>query len=214
MFLSKVHLNVLNRRHLQVLSDCYKTHQLVAAACGSARNGTRVLFRPEPPEGAFASVLVQSELEPDWSRPRDKLNMEVQADYKQFSIPSFQRGQKLTFRLRANPTKTIRGGRDNEVDSSGKPKRIRVPILRDDLQLKWLERKLSNGGADLDGAFVQKEGEVHGKGDNSRSPITLYAVRFDGQLTVQDPDVLSSVVKSGIGPAKGFGFGLLSLKPL
>ncbi|MEM0963873.1 MAG: type I-E CRISPR-associated protein Cas6/Cse3/CasE, partial [Bacteroidota bacterium] len=36
-------------------------------------------------------------------------------------------------------------------------------------------------------------------------------VRFDGELRVIDPDRLAVAVASGIGPAKAFGFGLLSL---
>ncbi len=214
MYLSKVHLNVLNARHLKVLSDCYQMHRLVSCACGSGSHGSRVLFRPELPDGPFVSLLVQSEKEPDWDRPREKLNMDVQAECKPYALPSFGKGQRLRFRLRANPIKTIRGGRENETDSTGDLKRIRIPILNDNLQDQWLERKLQQGGARLDGALAQKEGEVTGNRRNGQAPITLYAVRFDGQLTVQDPYRFASAIRSGVGPAKGFGFGLLSISPL
>ena len=43
--------------------------------------------------------------------------------------------------------------------------------------------------------------------------LTLLAVRFDGVLQVTDPDQLVEAVRHGIGSAKGFGFGLLSLAP-
>jgi CRISPR-associated protein Cas6/Cse3/CasE subtype I-E len=39
------------------------------------------------------------------------------------------------------------------------------------------------------------------------------AARFDGTLQVTDTDTFLKAVENGIGPAKGFGFGLLSLAP-
>jgi CRISPR system Cascade subunit CasE len=41
--------------------------------------------------------------------------------------------------------------------------------------------------------------------------IQHYSVDFDGVLSVTDPALFAEAVASGIGPAKGFGFGLLSL---
>ena len=43
--------------------------------------------------------------------------------------------------------------------------------------------------------------------------MTIEAVRFEGTLIVNDPTVLVSAVRSGIGPGKAFGCGLLSLAP-
>jgi CRISPR system Cascade subunit CasE len=44
--------------------------------------------------------------------------------------------------------------------------------------------------------------------------LTLLAVQFDGLLQVTDPDHLRESVEGGIGSAKAFGLGLLSLAPL
>lgn len=44
--------------------------------------------------------------------------------------------------------------------------------------------------------------------------ISIYSVRFDGVLTVTDPDTFRQTVAAGIGPAKAFGFGLLSVAPV
>jgi CRISPR system Cascade subunit CasE len=41
--------------------------------------------------------------------------------------------------------------------------------------------------------------------------LTHHAVRFDGLLVVTDPERLRHALRAGIGSAKGFGFGLLSL---
>jgi CRISPR system Cascade subunit CasE len=41
----------------------------------------------------------------------------------------------------------------------------------------------------------------------------LGAVRFDGVLQITHVDQFRSAVLNGIGPAKAFGFGLLSIAP-
>lgn len=213
MYLSKVRLNTLDRNHLAILADCYASHRLVSSACGSYKNGTRVLFRPEVPDGHVAPLLVQSEYEPDWDRAADELSITLEADSKPFAFPEPAKGARLRFRLRANPVKTIRGGTEEATDRHGRPKRIRVPLKREEEQLAWLERKLATAGATLEGAFIQKEGEVNGRKRRAAAPITFYGVRFDGSFIVQDPPSVVNAVRYGIGPAKGFGFGLLSVAP-
>ncbi|MEW1685453.1 type I-E CRISPR-associated protein Cas6/Cse3/CasE [Streptomyces sp. NPDC093594] len=44
--------------------------------------------------------------------------------------------------------------------------------------------------------------------------VTLSTATFEGRLRVTDPDTLRACLLSGIGPAKGYGQGLLTLAPL
>ncbi|MER5887540.1 type I-E CRISPR-associated protein Cas6/Cse3/CasE [Streptomyces sp. NPDC001941] len=44
--------------------------------------------------------------------------------------------------------------------------------------------------------------------------VTLSTATFEGCLRVTDPDALRSALLNGIGPAKGYGQGLLTLAPL
>ncbi|MYV46296.1 type I-E CRISPR-associated protein Cas6/Cse3/CasE [Streptomyces sp. SID2888] len=44
--------------------------------------------------------------------------------------------------------------------------------------------------------------------------ITLSTVTFEGRLRVTDPDTLRTTLLGGIGPAKGYGLGMLTLAPL
>nr|WP_272926766.1 type I-E CRISPR-associated protein Cas6/Cse3/CasE [Streptomyces sp. SID4946] len=44
--------------------------------------------------------------------------------------------------------------------------------------------------------------------------ITLSTATFEGRLHVTDPDALRASLLDGIGPAKGYGQGLLTLAPL
>ncbi|WP_420719519.1 type I-E CRISPR-associated protein Cas6/Cse3/CasE [Streptomyces sp. NRRL S-481] len=44
--------------------------------------------------------------------------------------------------------------------------------------------------------------------------VTLSTATFEGRLRVTDPDTLRASLLGGIGPAKGYGQGLLTLAPL
>lgn len=121
--------------------------------------------------------------------------------------PVLKEGQRLRFHLTANPVKTIKdnSGRKNR---RGDPKSCRVPLIRADHQEEWLRRKLE-GAAKLQAVeistrqplYFRRKGEV-GK---------IVPVRFEGTLIVQSPERLLELVRQGIGPAKAFGCGLLSL---
>jgi CRISPR system Cascade subunit CasE len=47
--------------------------------------------------------------------------------------------------------------------------------------------------------------------DGKKQTITYQAVLFDGILEVQAAEEFMTSLQKGIGPAKAFGFGLLSL---
>ncbi|MFE9679459.1 type I-E CRISPR-associated protein Cas6/Cse3/CasE [Streptomyces sp. NPDC006259] len=53
------------------------------------------------------------------------------------------------------------------------------------------------------------------EGSNRRGkPVTLVTVTFDGRLEVTDPDALRRTLSHGIGRAKAYGCGLITLAPL
>jgi len=54
--------------------------------------------------------------------------------------------------------------------------------------------------------------EIHR--ENQMYDLQLLSVQFDGLLRILDQDMTRKTVENGIGSAKGFGFGLLSLAPL
>ncbi|MEU7382034.1 type I-E CRISPR-associated protein Cas6/Cse3/CasE [Streptomyces sp. NPDC042207] len=47
-----------------------------------------------------------------------------------------------------------------------------------------------------------------------RAPVSLVTVTFDGRLEVTDPQLLRRALTQGIGKAKAYGCGLLTLAPL
>jgi CRISPR system Cascade subunit CasE len=123
------------------------------------------------------------------------------AQAKEFH-PSFRPGQRLFFRLRANPT----------LKRNGK----RLGLLTEEGQREWLDRKAGAGGFRVLSAQAVREGMVHGRkaGDDGRHDLAHLSVCFDGLLEVTEPEGLLDTLRAGVGSGKGLGFGLLSLRRL
>jgi len=186
-------------------------HQLVYSGFPDREAGGpgRVLFRLEGdrPAGA-AVVLVQSEREPDW-RPLLAERVLLAAEHKPVR-PRLATGQRLRFRLRANPTvRRVFGGPSAE----GEPKQsgVRVGVYGEDAQRAWLDRKASQSGFRVLDCRVADRGLQMARRRNGAPPLRHLCVDFDGLLEVTDPNLLATALASGIGSAKAFGFGLLSL---
>jgi len=207
----------------------------------NAREKFGVLFRADV--DALCNrviVYVQSIVEPDWSfldtfrdyllTGADKPNpacKDVAGAYQQL-----QAGQVLSFRLRANPTKRIARVAKGDSELKGK----RVGLLREEEQIAWLIRKgqrreickpggfeiLMNAGTAPSGEVLQaplvnvrREGKQRGRKKDDGAPrrITHLTVRFEGLLRITDAAAFRKTLARGIGSAKAFGFGLLSIAP-
>ena len=180
---------------------------------------TGFLFRVDPTPGGNPVILVQSACPPDWEYAFYNAQYLLAAPPQTTEFePQFNPGQQLRFRLRVNPTvKKKRPGRKNGA---------RVGVPRTGL-VDWLSRKGSQGGFKL----VSKEDDPErdprwqlGTGlvqawkcrsddDEPSEKMSFVSATIDGILEVIEPSLLVSTVNAGVGPAKAFGFGLLSLAP-
>ncbi|WP_331758916.1 type I-E CRISPR-associated protein Cas6/Cse3/CasE (plasmid) [Streptomyces sp. NBC_01544] len=144
-------------------------------------------------------------------------------------------GESWAFRLTANPVHHIRRKADE-------PKK-RTAHLTPVHQMAWLLDRQERGGFRilekpdgkrlLPGGTTFKKYEHPGDKyeltvrdkrdlsfDKSRSagthgrPVSLVTVTFDGRLEVTDPAALRSTLTQGIGKAKAYGCGLITLAPL
>jgi CRISPR system Cascade subunit CasE len=227
MFLSKLVLNSRDRHARRDLASPYEMHRSLWRAFPDNDPG-RVMFRVDPDQaGAPRVVLVQSNLQPEWKR-LDELGQAyllARPELKEFQ-PSFAPGQRLRFRLRANPTKKVGGATKEERLAGKKDHGQRLALLREEDQVAWLLHKGKQGGFSIPGAWeetdrrkvpnfrvdVIPEGWVR-CGKDGHTDGRFYGVRFEGMLEVTDPECFLKTLGDGIGPAKGFGFGLLSLAP-
>lgn len=218
LYLSRLLLNPRSRQAQREAADPYNLHRTLMQAFAGKRDQSGVLHRLEfDPRSGGIMLLVQSQVEPDWSYldgkayllPADPFSGLDNPAVKPFNL-SLQAGQILRFRLTANPTiKKVRR------DENGKRKNSnRVPLVRENKQVEWLQKRATAAGFRLLEVEVSRpQQQKSWKKGEHRSPITLYAIQFNGRLQVREPEKLSKAVETGIGPAKAFGCGLLSLAP-
>lgn len=202
MYLSKIHIPWVRAQ------NPYQFHQALWRLFPEREQAERdFLFRVEQQQkGIGAQVLMQSAQSPQSGA--DSPALLALRDYD----PVFPQGQRLRFRLRANPIKTIKDESKGAVEKKGKTftKTVRVPLLHEEQQQAWLARKLQPF-AQLETLIVQPESVLYfRKGKDQRSG-KIQTVMFDGILLVTEPEAFNAALKHGIGAAKAFGCGLLSV---
>ncbi len=120
---------------------------------------------------------------------------------------AIQAGQRFVFRLRANTTRKIhtKTGPDG-IARHGR----RVPLRGDEERLRWLTRHAEAAGFSVnpDQLRITEVAAATGRGGKT---VTLAGATFEGMLLVTDAERFRAALECGIGPAKAYGFGLLSI---
>lgn len=204
MHLSKVWINWYWAK------DPYQLHRAIWQLFPGRSDDQRdFLFRVEDLQpGRGAAVLLQSRQAPESAEVANVLAS------KDYSL-SLVQGCRLRFRLRANPVKSVADdSKGTKIGKNGKEyaKRVRVPLIHEEEQQAWLERKLESVAL-LDQLIIQREMPLRFSKPDGKQRMAgkVQPVLFDGVLVVQDPQALLECLQQGIGPAKSFGCGLLSL---
>ena len=216
-YLSRLVLNPQSRQVQSEIASPYERHRTIMRAFpATLPDGERVLHRLEQSGREEPVLLVQSVTLPNWgwlsggdyllpSLPGDLLpNPAV----KEFEL-SLHSGQRLYFRLCANPT--VKKKRPDQCQGN------RVPLKHEDAQRDWLTRQGQQHGFSLLQLTVTAGGNHYGwagGNEKQRQRLTLYIVQFDGLLQLTESARQQQEERQGIGPAKAFGCGLLSLAPV
>jgi len=191
----------------------------------TAREHFGVLYRLELLDGPeHMRLLVQSNHLPDWSSlPAGYLTPSIDERGNpavrsiEDEIGRIRQGMRLRFRLRANPTKRV-SERNTEQDARWHGKRIELRRAPD--QIAWLERKAEAGGFRLLGVQiadapalpdvrVDEAPKQYGRRASAR--LSFGVAVFEGRLEVTDVARFGETLRGGIGIAKAYGFGLLSI---
>ncbi len=205
MYLSRL---TLDTRSGQARRDLANRYDLHATLCWAFEDHAQAhplwrmeLTRPgEPP-----CLLVQSLAVPDWGRLAGRhAGYFLAHQSKALDLSDGLRaGQRLRFRLEANPTVTRDGKRHG--------------LQREEEQLAWLDRQGQpnqqgdRGGFAVESAVVTRQDRLVLQKHDRRQRITLYAALFDGYLVVRDPQTFEQTLRAGIGHGKSLGLGLLSI---
>jgi len=194
MYLSRLTIDS-SRIALKWIANPYRVHQRLMMGCDGE---PRLLFRIEE-QSQPIKIIVQTKQEPDWEAAFDDFPVLTGLSEHKFFDPLLVKGGAYRFRLLANPT----------VRRDG----CRLGLLNEEDQRSWLDRKMQSAGAKLLGCLVRSNGFVYSTKAASKHQAeqTHLAVQYDGLLKATSPELLRSSLEAGIGSAKGYGFGLLSL---
>ena len=209
LFMSGLILNSESHEVKRDLREPYEMHRTLMLGFDDQENHGRILWRSEISELEQHTIYVQSESRPDWSRlpvgyclPPLAAKIDINPVCRAIpeSALQYERGQVRHFRLRANPVKRLA--------ESGK----RTGITDPHEQVAWLERKASESGFEIIDVMITRTDrpDCMSKGSKDGKRLSLLSVDFKGRLRVLEPEIfIERAVRSGIGPGKGLGMGML-----
>jgi len=216
MFLTRMAINGARRGAWKLLRSPQAMHAAVLSGFSPdtelVSSGRRVLWRIDRVPNAIW-LYVTSPERPDLTHLVEQAGWPTQSAWETREYAPFlgrlAAGQRWAFRLYANPVHAV-------TDASGSTKRYgHVTVVQ---QQQWLlERASTNGftvttgdtGPDL--AVTRRDRVSFRRGSGT---VTLDTAQFDGQLEIVDADALRRALTAGIGRAKGYGCGLMTLAPV
>jgi CRISPR system Cascade subunit CasE len=234
LYLSKLILNSRSNQVRRDLADCQSLHRRILSAFpnvtgdgAKAREHFGVLHRldlSKDGEQSILVLLVQSNIEPDWTVLPEDYCLEIDGESKPVcklvtqNYAAVQSGMTLLFRLRANPTRRVSSRCETEKNPRFYGRR--VELYREEDQIAWLERKAEAYGFRLLAVKVNHdvpnlntipESKIKGRRSGAEKPVTFGSVLFEGRLAVTDANQFREALVQGIGSGKAYGFGLLSI---
>ena len=219
MFFSIIRLNmdIAPRNIVDMIQNEYGVHQLIWDIFADTPERRRdFLFRYEIIKG-IPSFFTVSERPP---ANATKIWDVVTEEYN----PQYPTGQSLSFHLRVNPIRAKRDttGRQRRHDVvmdeknrlNNQNKQINEADIIQECGEQWLRVRSAGLG------FVIKDGAVRAGRyrqhnlfkNNGNKAITFSTLDFNGVLTVTEPTTFEKFLFNGIGPAKGFGCGLMLVR--
>lgn len=211
MYLSHLKINKLNESAFSDVSNPYQMHKRLCKGFINWQLINRLLFRIEADcsdmNNCIADVIVQNtDIKPDWSFFSAIDDYLLEAEIMEHSNVIYDPKCLYTFKLFANPT----------IKRNNK----RIGLLNTDEQMTWIERKALRGGFDIVSCITEScklgNGIIPRKSDDGISKYTKIEiphlmVKFYGILKINNLELFKSTIKNGIGPAKSFGMGLLTV---
>lgn len=212
MFFSKMTFNTTNLPYESIGNE-YFVHQMIWMAFSDNQDRKRdFLYRIEhsdkPPVVYAVSERSPFQSTRFWSIETKKYQ------------PQIFIGLQLGFQLRANPTFKREGKRhdvvmDNKINikkEAGNKSNTRISEIMYTAGQEWLTSKSIKNGFQVCQLRVDGYRQHRLYKNNGRQEIKYSTIDFTGILTVVDKELFLKSLFQGVGPAKGFGCGLLMVK--
>lgn len=239
-YLSRIRLNPHRRQARRFLRDPQALHAAVLAGIPTQPVDERVLWRLDADTAHRPEVLVLTQSVPSWEHLVEQAGWPSSDDLDDPQVlirpyePLLQRlesGQQFVFRLRTNPVVATKDpdrltpAQLERVKATGRSVLVAHRTVRH--QLEWLTGRVERHGFEIPPATASEEMKEpilnvavvgrerlrfnRGKG---KGTVTIQTATFQGQLVVTDPALLREAMTNGIGRARAYGCGLLTLAPV
>ncbi|WP_280275149.1 type I-E CRISPR-associated protein Cas6/Cse3/CasE [Nocardia wallacei] len=218
MFLTRMALNPRRRGARPLLSSPQAMHAAVMSGFADAdptRHG-RVLWRVDTHASHRVLLYTASPGKPDYTHLVEQAGWPTTHTWDTRSydtlLDTLAPGQRWQFRVTANPVHSVR--LRDWTDT--KP----VGHVTADQQRHWLLQRAARAGFDIlplsnapgEYQLTLAERRTH-RFRRGPHPVTLTTATYEGILQVTDPDLLRHTLTHGLGRAKSYGCGLLTLAP-
>ncbi len=175
------------------------------------RATSSILFRLDTVPGNAPYFLIQSSVAPEEGHP---------IETKKVELTSPAKGTHIAFRLAINAIR--RKGRKESSDRKRAQGIIQIPFDGDtnaDEHLprmtEWLTNKLSPALGDVTIMNHQRQALGSNRSGSSKgNPFVVQVDTVDGFARVENPAHLEKLLLQGVGRAKSYGCGLISIRPL
>ncbi|UVS78394.1 type I-E CRISPR-associated protein Cas6/Cse3/CasE [Actinokineospora sp. UTMC 2448] len=215
MYLTQFEINAARRGARSLLSSPQRMHAAVLSSfTATEREPTptgRILWRVDQ-RGNQTLLYLASPHRPDLTNLVEQAGWPSKqtwriGDYRRL-LDQLAAGDDWAFRLTANP---VRSGRKSDGARSQRFGHVTAAQ-----QETWLISRAERHGFTItigehkEPDLIVRDRLIKRFTREGRS-VTLATATFEGRLTVTDPDALRTTLTAGIGPAKGYGCGLLTL---
>lgn len=225
MYMSRAKLlpTAVSDKSVITMGSSYNIHRLVWSLFSKGSDEKRSFLYRQESDGTLPTFYIVSESEPEAESKLWDINVK---SYE----PVLRSGQELSFSLRANPivSKRDENGKQHRHDvvmdekfsmkkeSSGKDNCPSVSEIVQRKGIEWLQKKADKSGFSIEEEQVRADGYRNHKfyKPNGKHNISFNTIDFTGVLTVKHPALFKQALFNGIGPAKGFGCGLLLVRPM
>jgi CRISPR system Cascade subunit CasE len=218
LYLTRFTINPARRGARKLLGSPQAMHAAVMAGFAEPPAGgdsPRILWRVDQNAATPRVVLyIASPTEPDLTHLVEQAGWPTTENWQTLPygdfLESLKDGHQWAFRLTANPVRYGRGpgGKDTQ----------RYGHVTVEQQRQWLLSRADRAGfrvaeaesGELDLILHRRESLTFARKDGR---VTLRVVTYDGKLEVTDADLLRRALTHGLGHAKAYGCGLLTLAP-
>lgn len=215
MYLSRVELNLRRKNTMEALASPQRLHAAVESSFPSnAEKNIRNLWRIDRLGNAMY-LLVLSNGKPDFSHIVDQFGWpgaEQKWETQSYTslMERIEAGQRWQFRLRANPVHSIKSTIDAETQKPSQRGKVYAHVTVQQQEQWLLERAAKYGFSLREDSFCVVQQEVR-KFFRNGKPVTLGIATFEGILEVADTPLFLNALTKGIGRAKAYGCGLLTI---